>query len=86
MSRGHDIFINSEARWFSAFVTMYNQTRKVFAFAMSNDDARAAIEEAFGETIVVTRSDGPMSGMPFVITESAQTTRQIWTKGIGVQV
>jgi len=86
MSHGHDIYNGYEAQWFNAFVSGENFTRKVYAFAMSHDDARESIEAAFGPVGTVTRGDGPPSGFQFLITESAQTTRQIWTKGIGVHV
>ena len=86
MSHGHDVYHNSEARWFSAFAAESDFTRMVYAFAMSQDDAKQAMAEAFGPIGNVTLSDGPRDRMPFVVTEAAQTTRQISTKGIGVHL
>jgi hypothetical protein len=49
MSHGHDVYKDSEARWFSAFVPIDGSTRMVFCFAVSQDDAiKASNTEDYG--------------------------------------
>ena len=77
MSHGHDVYENSEARWYSAFLSIHGYTRVVYAFAMSLEDAKQAMVGTFGAVGIVTPSDGPQDRVPFLITESAQATRRI---------
>lgn len=76
MSPNHDVFIDSEARWYSAYLSEHGNTRMIYAFAISLDDAKSAMT-AIGAVGIVTASDGPMSGRPFVISEAARATRGI---------
>ena len=76
MNSNHDIFIDSEARWYSAYLSEHGNTRVIYAFATSLEDAKGAMT-AFGAVEIVTRSDGPRDRVPFIITEAARATRGI---------